>query len=98
MCFETQNKLEAHLKSHQGDCDSDEEEDDGDLKNIDIEDSIEIGMYECDKCTDVFDSFHELEKHGKLHIESLDCELNVYQNVSESCIEIVVQPKLEPND
>lgn len=35
------------------------------------EDDIEIGLYECDKCERTFESFHERENHGKVHIDTL---------------------------
>lgn len=43
-----------------------------DLMQQEIQDSIEIGLYECRECSATFESFHELEIHGKVHIIILE--------------------------
>lgn len=58
-----------------------------------IEDHFEIGKYECVKCTECFESFHELEAHGKSHIDLIDEPM-----AEESSSQSFVQPKVEPLD
>lgn len=36
-----------------------------------LQESIEIGLYECQQCSAAFETFHELETHGKIHISRL---------------------------
>lgn len=65
-------------------------------------DSIEIGKYECEECPLVFDSFSELECHGKVHIaligeSSSTTKLQKPYNFDTIDSEMVAIPLIEPN-
>lgn len=44
-------------------------------------------IYKCHECTEVFESFHELEYHGKMHIKSLEIKQSTAGTVSIASIE-----------
>lgn len=75
--FPVFGELKEHMKIHIESVPvKDENEEDSEINDTsedeDVQDSIEIGLYECDQCVEVFVSFHELEYHRKVHIEKVD--------------------------
>lgn len=40
--------------------------------SLSLVDVFEVGKYECQSCYQVFETFHELEYHGKTHVKEID--------------------------
>ncbi|KAL5292519.1 hypothetical protein ACFFRR_011368 [Megaselia abdita] len=99
--FPTNSKVKQHAQTHKDlpsktadkkDEEEDEseeddsEEDEDDDSESDSKMDIEIGRYECNQCPASFDSFHELESHGKEHIKLVNFEI------------VTIIPGLPPKD
>lgn len=56
-----------------------------------LQESIEIGLYECQRCSAAFETFHELETHGKLHISSLHDDSGFVQGTDSGILDNEVQ-------
>lgn len=74
-CFETE------ISESEGDEPNENLEAEGD----EDEDLFEIGKFECNKCDEAFESFHEFEYHSKLHIQKLGNEVESTEDILYEC-------------